>query len=168
MLAYLWPIIGRATVVSKKEILYLPFFGIGAWLWGTLFINRSRKTDSINMLQKESKAINERNCKLLLFPEGTRNSQETLLPFKKGSFHIAVQSQCNLQPVVISKYWFLNSENKTFRPGRAIIHILPELSTSGYTKDNLESLIEKTYNVMQCEYTKLSQEAKLLNTKKHD
>ncbi|XP_073824202.1 1-Acylglycerol-3-phosphate O-acyltransferase 2 [Musca autumnalis] len=167
VLAYLWPVIGRATVVSKKEVLYLPFFGIGSWLWGTLFINRSRKTDSINTLQKESKAINERNCKLLLFPEGTRNSKETLLPFKKGSFHIALQSQCPIQPVVISKYWFLNGEKKIFRPGHAIIHILPEIPTAGSKKEDMDTIIEKTHNIMQSEYTKLSQEAKALNTKKH-
>ena len=168
VLAYLWPIIGRATVVSKREVLYLPFFGFGSWLWGTLFINRSRKTDSINALQKESKAINERGCKLLLFPEGTRNSRDTLLPFKKGSFHIALQSQCPIQPVVISKYWFLNSEEKIFRPGHAIIHILPEIPTAGCTKDDMDGLIEKTRNIMQSEYTKLSQEAKVINSKKQN
>uniref|UniRef100_A0A1A9UGP9 1-acyl-sn-glycerol-3-phosphate acyltransferase n=2 Tax=Glossina TaxID=44049 RepID=A0A1A9UGP9_GLOAU len=167
VLAHLWPVVGRATVVAKREILYLPFFGIGSWMWGTLFINRSRKHDSINALQKESKAINERNCKLLLFPEGTRNSLETLLPFKKGSFHIAVQSQCPIQPVVVSKYWFLNAENKTFRQGHVLIQILPEISAAGYTKDEIDSLIEETHNVMQAEYCKLSQEAKAINSKKH-
>ncbi|TMW39574.1 hypothetical protein DOY81_015346 [Sarcophaga bullata] len=124
--------------------------------------------DSINALQKESKAINERGCKLLLFPEGTRNSRDTLLPFKKGSFHIALQSQCPIQPVVISKYWFLNSEEKIFRPGHAIIHILPEIPTAGCTKDDMDALIEKTRNIMQSEYTKLSQEAKAINSKKQN
>ncbi|XP_065357246.1 1-acyl-sn-glycerol-3-phosphate acyltransferase alpha [Calliphora vicina] len=168
VLAYLWPVIGRATVVSKREVLYLPFFGFGSWLWGTLFINRSRKSDSINALQKESKAINERGCKLLLFPEGTRNSNETLLPFKKGSFHIALQSQCPIQPVIISKYWFLNSEEKTFRSGHAIINILPEIPTAGSTKDDMDAIIDKTRNIMQSEYTKLSQEAKAINSKKQN
>lgn len=168
VLAYLWPVIGRATVVSKKEILYLPFFGVGSWLWGTLFINRSRKSDSINALQKESQAINERGCKLLLFPEGTRNSKEALLPFKKGSFHIAVQSQCPIQPVVISKYWFLNSEEKIFSNGHAIIHILPEISIAGSTVEDMSTLIDKTRNIMQLEYTKLSQEAKAINSKKQN
>ncbi|CAD6999320.1 1-acyl-sn-glycerol-3-phosphate acyltransferase alpha [Ceratitis capitata] len=157
-LAYLWPVIGRATVVSKKEVLFFPFFGFGAWLWGTLFINRSSKKDSINTLQKESKAIQERCCKLLLFPEGTRNTKDTLLPFKKGPFHIALQSQCPIQPVVISKYYFLNGEKKLFRPGHAIIQILPEIPTAGYGKDDMDELIATTKNVMEAEYKKLNQE----------
>jgi len=147
VLAHLWPVIGRATVVSKKEVLYLPFFGIGAWLWGTLFINRSRKTDSINSLQKEAKAIQERNCKLLLFPEGTRNSKDSLLPFKKGSFHIALQGKSPVQPVVISKYSFMDDEKKTFRPGHALIHILPEVSTEKYAKEDVQLLIDECQSI---------------------
>ncbi|EDW88532.1 1-acyl-sn-glycerol-3-phosphate acyltransferase alpha [Drosophila yakuba] len=166
VLAYLWPVIGRATVVSKKEVLYIPFFGIGAWLWGTLYINRSRKTDSINSLQKEAKAIQERNCKLLLFPEGTRNSKDSLLPFKKGSFHIALQGKSPVQPVVISKYSFMDDEKKTFRPGHAIIHILPEVSTEKYKREDVQLLVDECQSIMQTEYTKLSKEGQALSSKK--
>ncbi|XP_055382003.1 putative 1-acyl-sn-glycerol-3-phosphate acyltransferase acl-2 [Condylostylus longicornis] len=167
VLAYLWPVIGRATVVSKREILYIPFFGIGAWLWGTLFINRSKSSDSIKSLNKQSKAIHERNCKLLLFPEGTRNSnKDKLLPFKKGSFHIATQNQCPIQPVVISHYYFLNSSKKIFKKGHAIIHILPEIESKGYDKDNINVLVDDCQNIMQQEYTRLTQESKLIKNKK--
>ncbi|EDW02920.1 1-acyl-sn-glycerol-3-phosphate acyltransferase alpha [Drosophila grimshawi] len=167
MLGHLWPVIGRATVVSKREILYIPFFGVGAWLWGTLFINRSRKTDSINSLQKEAIAIKELNCKILVFPEGTRNSKDTLLPFKKGSFHIALQSKCTIQPVVMSKYEFYDEKTNGFRPGHAIIQILPEISTDGYKKEDMDKLIEHCRSVMQEEFTRLTKERLALNAKKH-
>ncbi|KAL5281761.1 hypothetical protein ACFFRR_005230 [Megaselia abdita] len=157
-LAYLWPVIGKGTVVSKREILYIPFFGFGAWLWGTLFINRSRKSDSINCLNKESRALKERQCKLMLFPEGTRNTKDTLLPFKKGSFHIAIGSQSPIQPVVISKYYFLDSEKKKFKNGCVIINILPEISTLNTTTENMNEVIDKTRQIMQTEFTKLSNE----------
>lgn len=150
--------IGKGTVVSKKEILYIPIFGFGAWLWGTLFINRSRKSDSISSLNKESRALNERQCKLMLFPEGTRNTKDTLLPFKKGSFHIAIGSQSPIQPVVISKYYFLDSEKKTFKRGRVIINILPEISTRNTTREAMNEIIDKTRQIMQTEFTKLSNE----------
>ncbi|EDW12356.1 1-acyl-sn-glycerol-3-phosphate acyltransferase alpha [Drosophila mojavensis] len=166
VLAYLWPVIGRPTVVAKKEILYMPFFGVGAWLWGTLYINRSRKSDSINSLQKEAIAIRERNCKILVFPEGTRNSKDSLLPFKKGSFHIALQSKCTIQPVVVSKYSFYDEEKKSFRPGHAIIQILPEISTEGYEKEDMDKLIELCRSTMQQEYTRLSKDQLAVNSKK--
>ena len=108
---------------------------------------------------KESTAIKERNCKLLLFPEGTRNSKKTLLPFKKGSFHIALQSRCPIQPVVISKYWFLDGKAKIFRKGHVIIQILPEIATNEYSKDDLDKLIDVTRNVMEAEYMKSHHDA---------
>lgn len=104
-------------MVAKRELLWVFPFGQASYLWGTLFINRSNQKDAFDKLNQESRAITENNARLLLFPEGTRHAGHALLPFKKGAFHIAVQSQSDIQPVVISKYWFLDSEAKTFGRG---------------------------------------------------
>ncbi|XP_037912782.1 1-acyl-sn-glycerol-3-phosphate acyltransferase alpha [Hermetia illucens] len=156
--AYLWPVIGCATVVSKIEVFYIPIFGLASYLWGTLYINRKNSAGSVKALNKESKAINERNAKLLIFPEGSRSQSEKLLPFKKGAFHIALDSKCPVQPVVVSKYYFLDSKTKRFDKGHAIIHILPEISTETYSKDTMNALMDDCRNVMQDEYTRLSRE----------
>jgi lysophosphatidate acyltransferase len=42
-----------------------------------------------------------------MFPEGTRNQKEKLLPFKKGAFHLAIASRSPIQPVVVNRYRFL-------------------------------------------------------------
>lgn len=91
-------------------------FGQAAWLWGTLFIDRNRS--AVNKLSQEAVAIQQNAAKLLFFPEGTRHQGDKLLPFKKGAFHIAVQSQSAIQPVVVSKYWFLDSKSKWFGRGK--------------------------------------------------
>lgn len=117
VLAHLWPLIGRATVVAKRELLYLVPFGPASYLWGTLFIDRSNKSGALTAINNEAKAITEKNAKLLFFPEGTRNQSDTLLPFKKGPFMTAIQNQCPIQPIVVSKYTFLDSINKFFGRG---------------------------------------------------
>lgn len=53
-----------------------------------------------------------------MFPEGTRGNGVELLPFKKGAFHVAVNTQCPIQPVVVSKYLFLNHDKKIFGNGK--------------------------------------------------
>lgn len=82
-----------------------------------MFIDRADRTSSMNKLNQESRAIQENAAKLLFFPEGTRHQGDKLLPFKKGAFHIAVQSQSSIQPVVVSKYYFLNSKERLFERG---------------------------------------------------
>lgn len=193
VLAFLWPVIGRATVVAKKELFYAFPFGPAAYLWGTLFINRSNKSDAVNRLNQESIAIQQQAAKLLFFPEGTRHQGDSLLPFKKGAFHIAVQSQSYIQPVVISRYWFLDSKMKLFDRGKqwthqhiatarmylinlgfryflssyvghSIIHILPEISCHGLGADDISDLLEKVQSSMQIEFTKLNTVTKTMSS----
>jgi lysophosphatidate acyltransferase len=40
VLAEIWPVMDRCTVISKKEVFYLWPFGLATWLWGTIFIDR--------------------------------------------------------------------------------------------------------------------------------
>lgn len=186
-MAYLWPVIGRATVVAKKAVLYVFPFGPAAYLWGTLYIDRTDRTNATSKLNQESHAIRENAAKLLLFPEGTRHDGEKLLPFKKGAFHLAVQSQSAIQPVVVSRYYFLDGKRKIFGRGElffslshsfrseilmvlfthrlrfylighGIIHILPEISCKGMTKEDVPTLLERTQQIMQDEYDKLNAE----------
>jgi lysophosphatidate acyltransferase len=63
VLGKLWPVIGRPTQVAKKEIFYLFPFGLACYLWGTLFINRQNKASARNAMNRESKAINERQVR---------------------------------------------------------------------------------------------------------
>lgn len=163
VLAYLWPIVGRATVVAKREVLYMFPFGLASWLWGTLFIDRRNQSSAKTAINKESKAINEKQAKILFFPEGTRGEGDNLLPFKKGSFHVAIESQGIVQPVVISKYHFLNSKAKIFNRGHNIIHILPEISCAGMTKEDIPELMDRVHDLMQAEYEALSEESLAIN-----
>lgn len=85
--------------------------------FNTLYIDRSSRKESMNKLNNESETINNNAAKLVILPEGTRHDGWQLLPFKKGPFHIAIQSQSSIQPIVVSKYTFLNSKLKIFSKG---------------------------------------------------
>lgn len=59
-------------------------------------------------------------AKLCMFPEGTRHCGPELLPFKKGAFHVAITHQCPIQPIVVSRYHFLDCKAKKFSAGKQI------------------------------------------------
>lgn len=56
-----------------------------------------------------------------MFPEGTRYGGDNLLKFKKGAFHVAVASEVPIQPVVVSKYYYIDSEKKRFDSGNILL-----------------------------------------------
>ncbi|XP_059049283.1 1-acyl-sn-glycerol-3-phosphate acyltransferase alpha [Achroia grisella] len=157
VLAVLWPLMARCTVVSKKMIKYIVPFGTAAWLWGTVFIDRGAQSGR-DALNKQTEAVRDHKRKLLLFPEGTRHSGDKLLPFRKGAFHVAVNAGAPIQPVVVSKYHFLDSKRRRFGSGEVIVTILPLIETEGITKDDIQSLVDQTQIKMQEEFTRTSAE----------
>lgn len=85
-------------------------------------------------------------------------STDALLPFKKGSIHLAVQAQCPIQPIVVSRYTFLDSKAKVFGRGHSVITILPEVETKGMTKADVDSLTMKVQKIMQENFEKINDE----------
>lgn len=59
-----------------------------------------------------------------VFPEGTRNNTGSVLPFKKGAFHVAISAQIPILPVVFSSYYFLDNKAKELEPGMLVNLIL--------------------------------------------
>lgn len=105
------------TTVSRMilKFLYPP-----SYFWGTIFISitKSKSSDAVKRLNKETDAITKFKTKILIFPEAERNESDQLLPFKKGPFHIAIESQSMLLPVVVQRYKFLDSIAKRFDSGK--------------------------------------------------
>jgi len=145
----IWPILKKAAPVAKKSLMYAGPFGLGCWLIGTVFIDRSSKTSHSDVNSAGNKAMRE-GLKLMIFPEGTRNSSKNLnmLPFKKGAFHVALSAKMPIIPVVISEYSFLDVQKMIFKPGQAVIRVLPPIDTSEYNKSNLDELVDSTRSKM--------------------
>ncbi|KAK6641083.1 hypothetical protein RUM44_012784 [Polyplax serrata] len=157
-LAELWPIMDNCTVISKKEIFYLGPFGLASYLWGTIFIDRLNPDKAKDTINKTGETVRRRKAKLCMFPEGTRHGGDELLPFKKGAFHVAIASRVPIQPVVVSKYYYIDYKKKRFDSGYTQIEILPPISTEGYTRDNIDELVEKTHQIMSKRYKELNKE----------
>ncbi|XP_017774837.1 PREDICTED: 1-acyl-sn-glycerol-3-phosphate acyltransferase alpha [Nicrophorus vespilloides] len=147
VLAELWPVMERCTVISKKEIFYIWPFGLAAWLWGTIFIDRLNGVKAQDAINSTGEIIRSRRARVMMFPEGTRSQKEKLLPFKKGAFHLAIASKCPIQPIIVNRYKFLGP--KRFDDGSIEVSILPPIATDQVSRENIGELIDKTYHIMQ-------------------
>lgn len=155
----IWPVMNKCTVVAKRELFYAWPFGLAAWLCGLIFINRMQSEASRKQLTDASVDIKNKKIKLWIFPEGTRRNTGELHPFKKGAFHVAIEAQIPILPVVFSSYQtFLDDTNKHLNSGHIIIKTLPPIPTAGLTKFDLDQLMQHTYDVMNKEFQLTSKE----------
>ncbi|XP_076656046.1 1-acyl-sn-glycerol-3-phosphate acyltransferase alpha-like [Halictus rubicundus] len=170
VLGELWLLQSRCRVIAKKDLLYFGLFGLAVALWGTLFIDRKKGKEACDVLNDAGELVKNTKGHLIIFPEGHRHSNSTLLPFKKGAFLTAITKQIPIQPIVVSKYYFLNSKQKIFTSGISYMTVLPAISTEGLTLDDLPALTEKTYDCMNSKFSETSQEVlnEYINTLKSE
>lgn len=156
----IWHVMNKCTVVAKRELFYAWPFGLAAWLAGLIFIDRVRGEKARETLNDVNRRIKKQRIKLWVFPEGTRRNTGELHPFKKGAFHMAIDQQIPILPVVFSSYGtFLNDKKKILNAGRIVITTLPPVSTEGLTKDDIDVLMERVKSQMSETFKLTSAEA---------
>lgn len=90
-------------------------------LSGTVFIDRGNAKDARQAMAGAATEIRDEKQSVYMFPEGTRSyaKEPTLLPFKKGAFHLAVQAGVPIVPVVVACYSdVLHVQSWRFRSGK--------------------------------------------------
>ncbi|KAJ8286892.1 hypothetical protein GJAV_G00044580 [Gymnothorax javanicus] len=104
-----------------------------------------------------AKTMLQDQIRLWVFPEGTRNQKGDLLPFKKGAFHLAIQAQAPIIPVVFSSYsnFYLRKE-KQFKSGTITLKILPKIETKGLMTEDVAALSDKSYDIMRSAFMEIS------------
>ncbi|KAF4076940.1 hypothetical protein AMELA_G00202440 [Ameiurus melas] len=147
----------RCTTIAKKELLWAGTVGVVCWLGGIVFINRKKTSDAKSVMVDTAKVMLHDKIRLWVFPEGTRNQKGDVLPFKKGAFHLAVQAQAPIIPIVFSSYsnFYLRKE-KEFKSGTITLKILPKIETKGLTSDDVSSLCDRSYGVMRAAFLEIS------------
>lgn len=117
----------------------------------TVFIERSSRTQAVAAFAKAAEQMHSSKQSVYIFPEGTRSYYDhpDLLPFKKGAFHLAVQAQVPIVPIVVANYSnVLNIKKKIFRPGVIPIRVLKPVDTKNKTKDDVDALMEEVREKM--------------------
>lgn len=96
----------------------MPLLGQFMTLSGAIFIDRSNNANAVKSVAAAGQVMKERGTSIWVFPEGTRTlgQKPDMLPFKKGSFHLAVQAGVPITPLICQNYWPLYHKG-TFESG---------------------------------------------------
>jgi 1-acyl-sn-glycerol-3-phosphate acyltransferase len=88
--------------ILKKELMRIPILGTAMKRAGYISIDREDSRKAILSVNIAADRIRN-GASVLIFPEGTRSEDGIVGEFKKGGFHLALKSGCDIVPVAIVK-----------------------------------------------------------------
>eukprot|EP00079_Xenopus_tropicalis_P028338 XP_012823275.1 PREDICTED: 1-acyl-sn-glycerol-3-phosphate acyltransferase alpha isoform X3 [Xenopus tropicalis] len=149
----------RCVPIAKRELMYAGTAGLACWLAGVIFINRKKTDDAISVMTEAAETMLKEDVRVWVFPEGTRNHSGSLLPFKRGAFHLAVKAQVPVIPVVMSSYKdFYCKKERKFTTGKCTVRILPGVHTKGLSSDDVPELADRVRGMMLEAFSQMSSE----------
>ena len=89
------------SFIAKIEVKKVPFLSWWMELVNCLFLDREDMRAGMKTILSGIDNIKE-GYSMFVAPEGTRNHEEEMLPFKEGSFKMAHKTNCPIIPVAIS------------------------------------------------------------------
>jgi len=137
-------------VLGKAEMAKIPIFG---FLYRNTVVLVDRASASARSKSVEQlKSVLKKGISIVLSPEGTFNMiHQPLKEFYDGAFRIAIETQTPIKPVLFLDAYDRNNYNSLFSltPGKARIVYLDEVPVDGLTLQDVKTLKEKVYTIME-------------------
>jgi 1-acyl-sn-glycerol-3-phosphate acyltransferase len=133
--------------IAKKELLWVPFIGLDMVMGGDFLIDRSNPRKAKKCLIKVEKRL-KKGWNMLIFPEGTRSLDGDLLPFKRGAFKLAFDSDAVVIPCYINgSNNIVQKKSLNASPGTVNIFFDKPIETKSLTntKDNMVTVLNQTF-----------------------
>jgi len=143
------------ATISNHPISDLPIFFRIPRLVGVYYMEKQNPNAAITVFNRLSKALKD-NINVFIFPEGTRNFSDTLLPFQKGAFRLSLEEGLPIIPVII------DGTGKIVTKGSNVAKTLTRTDISvtfldplyPEKDDTVRSLMRRVRETMQTEVTK--------------
>jgi len=135
---------GKSRFVAKDELRRIPLFGAAWETCGHVRVNRGDRAEAVRSLTEAGDRIRRERLNVIVFPEGTRSPDGTLLPFKKGAFVLALQTGVPILPVGISGSREVMAKGSfRIRPGEIFVRVGEPISVEGLTVADRDALITR-------------------------
>ena len=129
--------------LSKAEILRIPVLGWMMRLAGDISLDRDSRKSAVRAMERARQALKNRTS-VMIFPEGTRSTDEDLLPFKDGAFRLAIKAGVPVLPLAIAGTRdALAKHDWRFSRAHAEVRVLPPVETKGLTLKDADALKER-------------------------
>jgi 1-acyl-sn-glycerol-3-phosphate acyltransferase len=135
-------------IIHKRSLYLFPVIGLYLYLAGHIAIDRRNPFRARRSLSRAAVRIAGGES-VAVFPEGTRSADETVLPFKKGSFVLALEAGVPVVPVSLAGVKRLTPHGlMRVRGGTVWLAVHQAIPTAGRGPDQAGSLAEETHSVV--------------------
>ncbi|MAA51035.1 MAG: hypothetical protein CMG76_00650 [Candidatus Marinimicrobia bacterium] len=147
LFAYLTP--GHITAVIAKENYNIPVWGAMLKRFRAIPIERKNKDSAIQTINIAEDRLSN-GYDVILLPEGTRTLSGNLKRFKKGGFHMAINTNAPIVPVgCVGAFEFKPKDRWTLSPGTVKLICGKPIDPSTYSSLGLNGLVSKVEQEIQ-------------------
>ncbi len=145
--------------LAKKELFSIPFLGWTMAAAGYISIDRKGTRETIKAMNKAAQKIRE-GMSVVIFPEGSRSSDGSIQPFKKGGFTLAIKAKVPIVPIAITGSREIMPKNSlTATSGEIRIRIDHPIETQHCSLKDRKSLMEKVRETISQNFRAVSKES---------
>lgn len=136
---------GSIRMLAKKELFAIPLFGAALRSGEFPSIDRRNHQQAVKDLQQAQRML-ESGIVLWAAPEGTRSPDGQLQPFKKGCFHLALETNAVIVPLAIRGiHAVLPARSWRMNLGLPVeLQVGEPLDASRYSVEQLPELMNET------------------------
>ncbi len=135
----------RCSVLVKKELFRVPILGTGMRIGRLVPVDRSNREAAIESVRKGVEVL-QTGLHMMIYPEGTRSPDGKLLPFKKGPFHLAMESGVPIIPMtILGTYEAWPKHRFALKPGIATVIYHPQIDPREFSdRDDLMAAVRES------------------------
>jgi 1-acyl-sn-glycerol-3-phosphate acyltransferase len=142
-LAFVPAIPRRVALLVKKELFRIPILGMAMRMARLVPVDRDNKEAAAGSVETAVKYL-KGGLSFAVYPEGTRSRDGRLLPFKKGTFVMAIRAGVPVVPVsIVGAQDLLRKGEWRVHPGEVTIRFGPAVDVSPYTVEQRADLLAR-------------------------
>ena len=138
------PLKGKYTAILASFNFKIPIWGTMLRFFKAIPVYRKDKIKAIKAIKHAETIIKDLKYHVVIFPEGTRTTDGKLQKFKKGGFHMAINTQVPIIPIAVKGGFSYKPKTRWYiKPSIIDIEVGNPIDVSKYTVNDIDSLIEK-------------------------
>jgi 1-acyl-sn-glycerol-3-phosphate acyltransferase len=115
------------AIILKKQLTYLPLFGLYLIVSQQIGIDRKRGRQSLQQIVSAALPVLAEGRQIFIYPEGTRRPPGAPPKYKQGVASLYAETGATCLPVAVNTGLFWRRRSFIRRPGVAVIEYLPPI-----------------------------------------